>query len=186
MIVSIHTFALERIDTPTGCMLLVTDEEHRVRALEWQDHEHRLFRLLNRYYGANAITLRDVSRASPATRALQAYFDGDLRAIDGVPTATNGTAFQHTVWTALRQIPLGRTASYGELANHIGRPTASRAVGLANGSNPISIIVPCHRVIGANAALTGYGGGLPRKRWLLAHEGALPASDGDSQLTMAL
>jgi len=101
---------------------------------------------------------------------LDAYFARKLRTFD-VPLAPEGTAFQQRVWRALRDIPYGKTLSYGQLAAGIGNANASRAVGLANGRNPISIIVPCHRVIGANGTLTGYGGGLPRKRWLLRHEG---------------
>jgi methylated-DNA-[protein]-cysteine S-methyltransferase len=101
-----------------------------------------------------------------------AYFDGDVRALDALPVKTQGTAFQSEVWAALRAIPVGQTRSYGQLAAAIGRPSAVRAVGLANGSNPVGVIVPCHRVIGANGTLTGYAGGLERKRWLLAHEAA--------------
>ena len=104
--------------------------------------------------------------------ALKAYFDGELTAIDGLAVCADGTPFQQTVWRALRDIPCGQTISYSTLARRIGRPTAVRAVGLANGSNPVGIVVPCHRVIGANGTLTGYGGGLDRKRWLLAHERA--------------
>ena len=107
-------------------------------------------------------------------------------ALADLPTAANGTVFQRTVWDALRRIPVGKTISYGDLAIQIGRPTATRAVGLANGANPIAIVVPCHRVIGANASLTGYGGGLERKRWLLAHESAYPASRHESQLGLGL
>jgi len=107
---------------------------------------------------------------------LHSYFEGDIDAISCCRTATNGTDFQRSVWQALRQIPPGHTVSYGALAVRIGRPTAMRAVGLANGANPIAIVVPCHRVIGADASLTGYGGGLDRKRWLLAHEGRYLAS----------
>jgi methylated-DNA-[protein]-cysteine S-methyltransferase len=169
---TVQTFQSERIDTPTGRMLLVSDDEHRLRALDWEDHEPRMRKLLLRHYGANAIRLREVSRPSAARRAIEAYFDGELDALDGLPTSTNGTDFQRAVWAALRRIPVGRTISYGALAAKIGRPTATRAVGLANGANPIAIVVPCHRVIGANATLTGYGGGLERKRWLLAHEAA--------------
>ena len=127
------------------------------------------------------ITGRRVSRCSRAANpaglsaAIRAYFDGKLEAIDGLPVATGGTPFQRKVWQALRQIPCGRTLSYGALAKRIGRETAVRAVGHANGDNPISIVVPCHRVIGANGTLTGYGGGIERKRWLLAHEGASAA-----------
>nr|QQZ49293.1 methylated-DNA--[protein]-cysteine S-methyltransferase [Phenylobacterium glaciei] len=95
-----------------------------------------------------------------------------MGAFDGVAWATNGTDFQRKVWDALCTIPAGETLSYKGLAERIGKPSAMRAVGLANGSNPVAIVVPCHRVIGANRSLTGYGGGLPRKKWLLSHEGA--------------
>ncbi len=167
----IQAFSVEHLDTPTGCLLVVTDDEDRLRAVDWEDHEDRLRQLLQRQYGADAV-LQAASRASVASRSLRAYFDGDMGCLAGLAVATNGTAFQRTVWDALRQIPPGRTVSYGALAERIGRPGAMRAVGLANGANPISIVVPCHRVIGANGTLTGFGGGLERKRWLLAHEGA--------------
>lgn len=103
---------------------------------------------------------------------LERYFAGEIRAIDSIPTRTAGTEFQRSVWAALRTIPAGKTWSYGDLAVRIGRPKAVRAVGLANGSNPVGLVVPCHRVIGSNGSLTGYGGGIERKRWLLRHEGA--------------
>jgi O-6-methylguanine DNA methyltransferase len=105
--------------------------------------------------------------------AIAAYFAGDLTALDRVPVKTNGTTFQKDVWSALRSIPAGETVSYGALAARIGRPRAVRAVGLANGRNPVGVIVPCHRVIGANGTLTGYAGGVERKRALLAHEGVM-------------
>jgi methylated-DNA-[protein]-cysteine S-methyltransferase len=104
---------------------------------------------------------------------MRAYLAGELNALDRLPADAGGTPFQQEVWAALRTIPPGVTWSYKQLALRIGRPAAVRAVGLANGSNPIGIVVPCHRVIGANGTLTGYGGGLPRKRWLLEHEGVL-------------
>lgn len=104
-----------------------------------------------------------------AVRQLAEYFDGSRTQFD-LPLLMDGTAFQRRVWTALRDIPYGETISYGQLADRIGQPSASRAVGLANGRNPIGIIVPCHRVIGANGSLTGYGGGIERKSYLLAHE----------------
>lgn len=111
-----------------------------------------------------------------AARAqLTEYFDGARRSFD-LPLAAAGTPFQRRVWSALRDIDYGTTISYGELARRIENPRAVRAVGLANGRNPISIIVPCHRVIGANGTLTGYGGGLDRKRWLLSHESAVPGA----------
>ena len=106
---------------------------------------------------------------SDAARQLAEYFAGDREAFD-LPLRPVGTDFQQQVWRALCDIPYGHTWSYGELARHIGRPGASRAVGLANGRNPISIIIPCHRVIGASGSMTGYGGGIERKQWLLAHE----------------
>ncbi|KRV49184.1 cysteine methyltransferase [Wenjunlia vitaminophila] len=114
-------------------------------------------------------------------RQLEEYFDGRRDTFD-LPLKLCGTPFQQRVWAALVEIPYGRIWTYGELADHIGRPTAARAVGLANGKNPISVIVPCHRVVGADGSLTGYGGGLARKRALLEHEGALPAAGGQQTL----
>jgi methylated-DNA-[protein]-cysteine S-methyltransferase len=105
-----------------------------------------------------------------ASRQLREYFAGGRRRFD-LPLHPHGTEFQRRVWRALTEIPFGATCSYGQLAKRLGNPGASRAVGLANGRNPIAIIVPCHRVIGADGSLTGFGGGLPRKQWLLAHEG---------------
>jgi methylated-DNA-[protein]-cysteine S-methyltransferase len=103
---------------------------------------------------------------------LARYFEGELGAIDEVPVDPGGTPFQHKVWLTLRRIPAGRTWSYAELARAVGRPAAVRAVGAANGANPIALVLPCHRVIGSDGRLTGYGGGLDRKEWLLRHEGA--------------
>jgi methylated-DNA-[protein]-cysteine S-methyltransferase len=131
-----------------------------------------MHRLLGRYYRRVKLSIREASQGSAAKRALLAYFAGDFSAIASLPVVTSGTEFQTDVWNALRRIPRGQTLSYSALAKDIGRPAAVRAVGLANGSNPIAIIVPCHRVIGANTSLTGYAGGLERKRWLLDHEAA--------------
>ena len=167
-----QAFSVERLDTPTGRILVVTDDEDRLRAVDWEDHEDRLHQLLRRQYGAGSIHLQAAPRPSAASHSLRAYFDGDTGCLASLPVATNGTGFQRIVWDALRQIPPGQTVSYGALAARIGQPKAMRAVGLANGANPVSIVVPCHRVIGANGTLTGFGGGLERKRWLLAHEGA--------------
>lgn len=170
MMNAMPTFFAEHIDTPTGRMRLITDDAQRLRALDWDDCETRMQGLLRRHYGPEAVALREVPRPSLAAHVLIAYFAGDLDAIAELSTETNGTPFQRAVWRALRGIPAGRTMSYGALATAIGRPRAVRAVGLANGANPIAIVVPCHRLIGADASLTGYGGGLHRKRWLLAHE----------------
>jgi methylated-DNA-[protein]-cysteine S-methyltransferase len=152
-------------------LLLVTDDDGVLRALEFADHEARMHRRLREHYGG--YTLREgAAAAAPAsvTRALDAYFDGSTDALADVRTATGGTPFQREVWDALGEIPPGTTVSYGQLAAGLGRAGSSRAVGAANGANPIAIVVPCHRVIGANGTLTGYGGGLPRKQWLLDHE----------------
>jgi methylated-DNA-[protein]-cysteine S-methyltransferase len=183
---TIEIFGLEHFETPTGRMRIVTDDAGCLRAVDWDDHEGRMMKLLERHCGAGCFKLRDTVRPSEARRALEAYFEGVLSAIAALPTRTNGTAFQRQVWDALRSIPAGQSVSYGMLAGRIGRPGASRAVGLANGSNPIAIVVPCHRVIGADASLTGYGGGLDRKRWLLAHEQAHCAEADVRQYRMAL
>lgn len=160
---------LERRSSPLGTMLVVTDEKGVLRALDFEDFEARLHRLLRLHYGA--VTLKEGRAPAAITTALETYFVGDARVLDGVEVATGGTAFQRQAWAALRTIPPGETWSYSRQATHIGRPAAVRAIGMANGANPVAIVVPCHRVIGANASLTGYGGGLERKRWLLEHEG---------------
>ena len=165
---------LDRQPSPIGELLVVADEAGALRALDFHDHEPRLDRLLKTHYGP----LRPEPGAAPAAirDALAAYFAGQLDALNTIAWATNGTAFQHAVWTALCAIPVGQTITYSELARRAGRPLAVRAAGAANGSNPLSIVAPCHRVIGMDGALTGYGGGIERKRWLLAHEGALGGS----------
>jgi methylated-DNA-[protein]-cysteine S-methyltransferase len=183
---TIQTFSLETIDTPTGRMRIVTDDEGRLRSIDWDDHQARMMKLLERHCEATSFSLRENPPASAAARALAAYFNGDIAAVADLPTLTLGTEFQRKVWQALRAIPAGLSISYGALAARIGRPGASRAVGLANGANPIAIVVPCHRVIGADASLTGYGGGLERKRWLLAHERAHCPTSDSPQLHMAL
>jgi methylated-DNA-[protein]-cysteine S-methyltransferase len=164
---------LDRLATPIGEAWLVTDDHGLLRALDWQEHEPRMRQLLRRHYGP-ATALEWGRAPGVVVKALEAYFAGQLSRLDGIACATAGTPFQRTVWTALRTIPAGQTLSYGALAARLGHPRSIRAVGLANGANPIGVVVPCHRVIGANGTLTGYGGGLERKRWLLAHEGALP------------
>lgn len=157
--------------TALGTLILLTDEQDRLRALDWEDHDPRMRELLRLHYGVDAVQWVDRDRTSSVRQRLEAYFAGDLSAIDSIPVETRGTAFQREVWAALRRIPVGQTLSYGTLARQIDRPKAVRAVGMANGANPVGIVVPCHRVIGAHASLTGYGGGLARKRWLLEHEG---------------
>ncbi|HYC73302.1 methylated-DNA--[protein]-cysteine S-methyltransferase [Brevundimonas sp.] len=169
-----ETLTLDRVATPVGEVLLVTDAGGAVRALDFSDYEARMLRLLRRHCGADPV-LVEGRGPDGIRRAVEAYFSGDVRALDGVVVKTGGTAFQRAVWDALRAIPAGETRSYGQLAAAIGSPRAVRAAGLANGQNPVAVIVPCHRVIGANGTLTGYAGGLERKRWLLSHEGAVVA-----------
>jgi methylated-DNA-[protein]-cysteine S-methyltransferase len=163
-------FCIDRFATPLGELAIVADDAGRLRAVEWTDQDDRLQRSLRVQYGADGFALIRTRNPAGLSGAIRAYFAGELHAIDALPVATGGTPFQKSVWRALRQIPCGETISYGALAKRIGRATAIRAVGHANGDNPISIVVPCHRVIGSNGTLTGYGGGIERKRWLLAHE----------------
>jgi methylated-DNA-[protein]-cysteine S-methyltransferase len=159
-----------RLSSPLGDILVVWDRERRLRALDFEDNEPRLRRILVRHYGAAAEQTTAGRAPSELADPIAAYFDGRTEALDAIPVATAGTSFQRAVWSALRDIPSGTTTTYGELAARVGRPTACRAAGAANGANPISIVVPCHRVIGSDRSLTGYGGGMERKRWLLAHE----------------
>jgi methylated-DNA-[protein]-cysteine S-methyltransferase len=161
---------LDRLTTPIGEALIVTDPAGCLRAFDWVDRYAGMARLLRLHYG----TVEPATGTAPdhLKRLLQRYFEGDVGCLAGIECRTAGTPFQRSVWTGLTTIPPGRTMSYGSLAAKLGCPKAVRAVGLANGSNPISVVVPCHRVIGANGSLTGYGGGLERKRWLLRHEGA--------------
>jgi methylated-DNA-[protein]-cysteine S-methyltransferase len=161
---------MDRIRTPIGDMLIVADGDGNLRATDWTDHEVRMRRLLRLHYGADGFRLDATGHLRELTRAIARYFAGDCEVIDALPVKTAGTPFQREVWRALRKIPCGTTASYAQVAQRIGRPAAVRAVGLANGANPIGVVVPCHRVIGSDGSLTGYGGGIRRKRWLLEHE----------------
>jgi methylated-DNA-[protein]-cysteine S-methyltransferase len=159
------------VDSPIGA-LGVFARDGVLLALDFDDGDFARRAVARRFPDAEIVA---AGRNAACVAALRRYFDGDLTAIDDVPADPGGTAFQARVWKALRRIPAGRTLSYGELARRLGNPSAMRAVGLANGQNPIAIVIPCHRVIGKDGSLTGYGGGLERKRWLLRHEGALPA-----------
>jgi methylated-DNA-[protein]-cysteine S-methyltransferase len=168
-------FIIERTPTPLGEGVLISDQEGALRLFYWDDPAHRWKAALRQRYGD--VTLKEMKRKSDHAKALNRYFDGDITAVDTLNVAFEGTPFQKKVWNALRKISAGTTTSYGTLAKKIGKPAAVRAVGLANGQNPISLIVPCHRVIGSNGSLTGYGGGLPRKRWLLDHEARYTRDD---------
>jgi len=162
-------FHIESLATPLGEMLVVADEQQRLRALGWTDLKDRLQRQLAASYGSS-LQLRSGPTSAEIREALHAYLEGKLDAIDTLPVETGGTSFQRSVWEELRRIPAGTTLSYRELAIRIGRPKAVRAVGHANGANPICVVVPCHRLVGSDGSLTGYGGGLHRKRWLIDHE----------------
>ncbi len=157
--------------SPVGRLTLVSDGEGNLCALDFEGYDERMHRLLARYHGP-AVTVVEAPAPTPVADAIDAYFDGIIDALQALPVNTKGSPFQERVWQALRTIGPGETLSYGALAARIGSPAASRAVGLANGANPVAIAVPCHRVIGANGSLTGFGGGIERKRWLLAHEAA--------------
>jgi len=157
----------DELDTAIGRVVVVTNATHVV-AVDFADCDARLRKILARGYGD--IEQQRVTNPLGTTARLQAYFAGELDALDDIPADPHGSEFQCSVWRELRRIPVGETISYGELATRLGRPTASRAVGMANSKNPVGIVIPCHRVIGADGSLTGYGGGLWRKEKLIALE----------------
>jgi methylated-DNA-[protein]-cysteine S-methyltransferase len=159
----------DEIASPIG-ILVIAIRDRRLCALDYEDCRNRMLHLVTSRYGA--VDLRRAVDPFGVSARVRAYLEGDLKAIDAVPVETGGTPFQQQVWTALRRIPPGATVTYTDLARKLGRPLAARAVGAINGRNPVAIVVPCHRMIGADGSLTGYAGGLWRKRWLLGHEGA--------------
>ena len=158
---------IDRIEFELGQILVVTDGE-ALCAVDFSGYEQRMIKLLL----LRDKSVRLVEKVNPQgfSQRISAYLAGDLNSIAEIPVRTGGTAFQQQVWLALRTILPGTTATYGELAKSIDRSQAYRAVGLANSLNPIAIVLPCHRVVGANGSLTGYAGGLDRKQWLLQHE----------------
>ena len=166
-------FFIDRLATPIGELIVIADGDGALRTIDWTDHEARMTQLLDRYYGKGRYTLTPKRDPGGLSSAMRRYFKGEIGVLKDLSVATSGTAFQTSVWKALRKINDGTAISYAELARRIGNAKAVRAAGLANGQNPISIVVPCHRVIGSDGSLTGYGGGLHRKQWLLAHEGVM-------------
>jgi methylated-DNA-[protein]-cysteine S-methyltransferase len=154
------------LDSPVG-PLAIASHDGRVCAL-WFGTERQVRALLARWFPGE--TADAGSDPGGALSALRAYFAGQLEALDAVEVELHGTPFQQRVWRQLRKVHAGTTASYAQIARAVGAPHAVRAVGAANGANPVALIVPCHRIIGSNGSLTGYGGGLDRKRWLLEHE----------------
>jgi len=164
------TIETAELASPIG-PLVIAARDGRVCAVEFATRWPRRVRALEKRFGA--LELRPVPDPAGIARRLGAYFAGDRAALADVGLDAGGTTFQRKVWAALRRIPLGRTVSYRDLARTVGAPAAVRAVGAANGANPIAVVVPCHRVIQADGGLGGYAGGLDAKRWLLAHESAL-------------
>lgn len=156
--------------SPLGEIYIVVDQEQLV-FLDFNDNNERIQKLLKRRFGEYELT------HCPGILAMRSrldrYFEGDWGAFHGLDMSTGGTEFQKTVWDGLTTIPRGGSVSYDQLARDIGNPKAVRAAASANASNPISIIIPCHRVIGKNGAMRGYAGGIERKVWLLRHEGAI-------------
>ncbi len=165
---------VDRVECGIGTLLLVCDGP-RLCALGFGDDDYATLHGVRARYGN--VRFRAADDPAEITSRMRAYFGGEYAALDAIAVETGGTPFQREVWEALRKIPPGTTVSYGALARQIGRPSATRAVGLTNGLNPVAVVVPCHRLIGADASLTGYGGGLHRKRWLLEHEGLRVGND---------
>jgi methylated-DNA-[protein]-cysteine S-methyltransferase len=166
----VQTIETAEVASPVGDLVLFARAEALV-AMAFADRATWIPRQLAARFGT--VTYRSGRDPAGAATIVRRYLDGDLHALTAIAVDTGGTPFQARVWQALRQIPAGATQSYGDLARAVGHPEAVRAVGAANGANPVSLVIPCHRVIGSDGKLTGYGGGLPRKRWLLVHERAL-------------
>ena len=158
----------DEISSAIGTILLVADGQ-RLCALDYVGYEQRMTDLLTPRYGS--VRLKKSRDPCGFSSCIRAYLHGEYRALDEIPVSIGGTAFQQRVWAALRTIPRGTVMTYSEMATRLGLPRAFRAVGAANALNPIAIVIPCHRLVGANGSLTGYAGGLERKRWLLEHEG---------------
>ena len=165
-----HCFQSDHIQTPIGDMILVA-RDGVLLLLEFEDATGRVEREMKMRF--KNFEMQPVTNPFGLTDIMRDYFTGNIRAIDNILTDGGGTVFEKSVWAELRKIPAGVTVSYGSIARKLGDINMSRAVGTANGHNPISIVVPCHRVIGADGSMTGYGGGIHRKEWLLRHEGAL-------------
>ncbi len=166
---------LDEIETPIGTMTLVVNPTSGgICMLDFGTDRTLVRRRLEARFGP--VALDCVPDPGGIASRIRAYFGGDMRALEDLPVDTAGTPFQEKVWAALRALAPGQTTTYGSLAAALGQPTAARAVGLANGQNPVAVVVPCHRVVGSDGSLTGYAGGVDRKRWLLEHEARACAS----------
>jgi methylated-DNA-[protein]-cysteine S-methyltransferase len=171
---ALPSFRRVRVETPAGPIVAVTCDGV-LRVCQFEERTGELRKALARLGPVDPVEAKDPGGVASRLRR---YLAGDLAALDEIEVDGPGTPFQRRVWAELRRIPAGTAISYGELARRVGEPGASRAVGAANGANPVAVVVPCHRVVAASGDLHGYGGGLPRKRWLLAHEGAPLTPDG--------
>jgi O-6-methylguanine DNA methyltransferase len=171
------TITLTDLSSPLGDLRLARCDD-AVVGLAFVDSWKRVEEFLARRFGSGFQTR--AGHAPDVAETLRRYFDGDLEAVARLPLDPGGTSFQQSVWRALREVPAGRTTFYGAIARKIGTPQAARAVGAASGANPIWLAIPCHRAIGNDGNLTGYAGGIERKRWLLGHEGALPYAESPS------
>lgn len=165
---------VDYILSPLGRIVIVVDGD-RLCSLDFEEYTDRMKRLLTRRYAE--VTLTPVSDPHGYSTRIRQYFAGNYGSLAAIPVHTGGTPFQQLVWSALRDIPVGHTVAYSRLAALIGKPAATRAVGMTMSLNPVAIVLPCHRVVGCDGALTGYAGGMERKRWLLRHEHA-PVIDG--------
>ena len=160
---------VDYIPSPIGKIVIVVDGD-KLCSLDFEDYTERMMKLLTRRYAE--VQLKQIDDPHGFTARITNYFAGEYTSLAAIPVHTGGTPFQQQVWTALREIPVGQTFAYSQLAARIGKPKAARAVGMTISLNPVAIVLPCHRVVGCNASLTGYAGGLDRKRWLLRHENA--------------
>ena len=168
------TLGSAAVTTPIGTLCLATSSDARLVAMGFEEQwTHLLVRLEARF---GRVTLAHTSGTDRLAARVRDYFEGDVHAIESIEVDLGGSTFQRRVWSALQTIPVGSTRSYSSIAREIGSPGAVRAVGAANALNPVSIVVPCHRVIGRDGTLHGYAGGIERKRWLLEHERAFPTS----------
>lgn len=163
-------FTLDHVESPMGTIALVTRDDGALCALDFTDRGDLMRSRLQARFGH--VELEEKADAGGHSTRLRTYLGGDLGALDDALVDACGSEFQQRVWAELRRVPAGATRSYAEIADAIGKPSAARAVGGANGRNPVALVIPCHRVIPANRSLGGYAGGAERKRWLLAHEGA--------------
>jgi methylated-DNA-[protein]-cysteine S-methyltransferase len=160
---------MDEVPTPIGGVTLLVDPESRMLCgLDFDGCQRWTMDRLARRFGA--LSIERAADPCGLASTIRSYFDGDVEALSAVRVAATGTPFEEQVWRALRDVPAGATSTYGEIARAVGSPGAARAVGAANAHNPVALVVPCHRIVGTGGALTGYGGGLDRKRWLLAHE----------------